>query len=97
MHRGSSSGRQAPQHNSACNISQHVLRVSQIRQRRCEATAGRREDNLMARRKRALEVVRTDHDGEGDAWVDAARSLGGDPSGDERSTALRRHSARIAV
>jgi hypothetical protein len=35
-------------------------------------------------------------DGEGDAWVDAARSLGGDPSGAEIDVALTRHSARIA-
>jgi len=35
--------------------------------------------------------------GDGDAWVDAARSLGGDPSGDEIVTALRRHAARIGT
>jgi hypothetical protein len=29
--------------------------------------------------------------GDGEAWVDAARSLGGNPSGDEIATALRRH------
>ena len=34
--------------------------------------------------------------GEADAWVDAARSLGGEPSGDEIATALRRHAARVA-
>ena len=35
-------------------------------------------------------------DGEGAAWVDATRSLGGDPPGDEIATALVRHSARVA-
>ncbi|HUY71996.1 MAG TPA: hypothetical protein VMV08_07120 [Gaiellaceae bacterium] len=35
-------------------------------------------------------------EGDGAAWVEAARSLGGDPSGDEIATALRRHLARIA-
>jgi hypothetical protein len=33
--------------------------------------------------------------GEGDAWIEAARSLGGEPSGDEIAGALRRHSARM--
>jgi hypothetical protein len=33
--------------------------------------------------------------GDGEAWVDAARALGGEPSGDEIATALRRHSARV--
>jgi hypothetical protein len=33
--------------------------------------------------------------GDGDAWVDAARSLGGDPSGDEVAAALQGHAARI--
>jgi hypothetical protein len=33
--------------------------------------------------------------GEGDAWIDAARSLGGDPSGDAIAAALGRHLARI--
>jgi hypothetical protein len=42
----------------------------------------------------SLRAARTDGDGE--AWVAAARSLGGDPSGDEIATALRRHLARIA-
>jgi hypothetical protein len=35
-------------------------------------------------------------DGDGSAWVAAARALGGDPSGDEIATALRRHLARVA-
>ena len=35
-------------------------------------------------------------DGDGSAWVAAARSLGGVPSGDEIATALRRHLARLA-
>jgi hypothetical protein len=34
--------------------------------------------------------------GEGNAWVDAARTLGGAPSGDEIAAALARHSARLA-
>jgi hypothetical protein len=34
-------------------------------------------------------------DGDGAAWVEAVRSLGGDPSGDEIATALRRHLARV--
>jgi hypothetical protein len=33
--------------------------------------------------------------GDGDAWVDATRSLGGEPSGGEIATALRRHTARL--
>jgi hypothetical protein len=33
--------------------------------------------------------------GEGNAWVDATRSLGGNPSGDQIAAALGRHSARI--
>ena len=35
--------------------------------------------------------------GDGDAWVDAARSLGGDPSGEDIATALRRHAARTGA
>ena len=35
-------------------------------------------------------------DGDGEAWVDAARSLGGDPSGDEIAAALRRHAVLTA-
>jgi len=35
-------------------------------------------------------------DGDGSAWVDAARMLGGDPTADEVATALERHSARVA-
>jgi hypothetical protein len=34
-------------------------------------------------------------DGDGEAWVAAARSLGGDPSGEEVAVSLHRHSARI--
>jgi hypothetical protein len=34
--------------------------------------------------------------GDGDAWVDAARALGGDPSGADVARALERHSARVA-
>jgi hypothetical protein len=33
--------------------------------------------------------------GDGEAWVSAARSLGGDPSNDDVAVALERHSARI--
>ena len=33
--------------------------------------------------------------GEADAWVEAARSLGGNPSGDEIATALKRHATRM--
>jgi hypothetical protein len=33
--------------------------------------------------------------GDGEAWVAAARSLGGDPTGDEIAAALRLHVARI--
>lgn len=35
--------------------------------------------------------------GEGDAWVEAARALGGDPSNGEIATALLRHSARVVT
>ena len=35
-------------------------------------------------------------DGEGDAWVDATRSRGGTPSGDEIAAALVKHLARLA-
>jgi hypothetical protein len=34
--------------------------------------------------------------GDGDAWVDAARALGGDPDADATARALARHSARVA-
>jgi hypothetical protein len=32
--------------------------------------------------------------GDGEAWVDAARALGGEPTGDEIASALRLHVAR---
>jgi hypothetical protein len=35
--------------------------------------------------------------GDGDAWVDAARALGGSPRGDAVTNALARHSARVAA
>jgi hypothetical protein len=35
--------------------------------------------------------------GDGDAWVDAARALGGSPAGDAVTHALARHSARVAA
>jgi hypothetical protein len=34
--------------------------------------------------------------GDGDAWVDAARALGGDPDADATARALACHSARVA-
>jgi hypothetical protein len=34
--------------------------------------------------------------GDGEAWVDAARALGGDPGADATARALARHSARVA-
>jgi len=34
--------------------------------------------------------------GDGDAWVEAARALGGEPEGDAIARALRLHSARVA-
>lgn len=41
-------------------------------------------------------ALRADHaGGDGDAWVAAARALGGDPSRDEIASALERHSARV--
>jgi len=33
---------------------------------------------------------------DGEAWVEGARALGGDASGDEIAAALRRHAARVA-
>jgi hypothetical protein len=36
-------------------------------------------------------------DGDGEAWVDAARALGGAPTDDEITSALARHSARVAL
>ena len=36
-------------------------------------------------------------DGDGDAWVDAARSLGGSPAAGEVRLALARHCARVAA
>jgi hypothetical protein len=33
--------------------------------------------------------------GDGDAWIAAVRSLGGEPSDDETSAALHRHGDRI--
>jgi hypothetical protein len=35
-------------------------------------------------------------DGDGEAWVGAARALGGDPGADEVAKALERHSVRVA-
>ena len=35
--------------------------------------------------------------GDGDAWVEAARALGGDPDGDAVARALALHSARVAA
>jgi len=35
--------------------------------------------------------------GDGDAWVDAARALGGEPDSDAVARALERHSARVAA
>lgn len=35
-------------------------------------------------------------DGDGDAWLDATRELGGVPTDDEIALALERHSARVA-
>ena len=35
--------------------------------------------------------------GDGEAWVDAARALGGEPTGDEIDEALRLHVARTHV
>jgi hypothetical protein len=35
-------------------------------------------------------------EGDGDAWVDAARALGGSPADDEVARALVRHCARVA-
>jgi hypothetical protein len=46
---------------------------------------------------RCASLRATGEDGDGDAWVEAARSLGGDPSGDEIATALRRHAGLIAA
>ncbi len=34
-------------------------------------------------------------DGDGEAWIDAARALGGEPSGDQVAAALRRHAGRL--
>ena len=36
-------------------------------------------------------------DGDGDAWVAAARALGGEPSGDEIAAALHRHEALVGT
>ena len=36
-------------------------------------------------------------DGDGEAWVAAARTLGGDPSGDEIAAALHRHEALVGT
>jgi hypothetical protein len=35
--------------------------------------------------------------GDGEAWITAARALGGEPADDEVSAALDRHSARVAA
>ena len=35
--------------------------------------------------------------GDGDAWVEAARALGGEPDGDAVARALQLHSARVAT
>jgi hypothetical protein len=36
-------------------------------------------------------------EGDGDAWIDAVRSLGGDPTSADVAEALTKHSARVAV
>ncbi len=36
-------------------------------------------------------------EGDGDAWVDAVRSLGGDPSPEDAERAIERHLARVGV
>ena len=36
-------------------------------------------------------------EGDGEAWVDAARALGGSPSGDDVASALALHFARVAA
>jgi hypothetical protein len=35
--------------------------------------------------------------GDGEAWIDAARALGGNPDGDAVDRALELHSARVAA
>lgn len=35
--------------------------------------------------------------GDGEAWVDAARALGGEPTGDAVASALARHSVRVSA
>jgi hypothetical protein len=35
--------------------------------------------------------------GDGEAWIDAAKALGGDPAGDAVARALELHSARVAM
>ena len=43
-------------------------------------------------------ALRADHrGGDGEAWVDAARALGGTFSDDEARSAIERHSARVAA
>ena len=43
-------------------------------------------------------ALRADGDsGDGDAWVAAARALGGEPSGDEIAAALHRHEALVGT
>jgi hypothetical protein len=43
----------------------------------------------------AARAADADGGGDGAAWVDAARALGGEPDGDEVAGALARHSARV--
>ena len=46
----------------------------------------------------ALRVAsRSGRGGDGEAWIAAARALGGDPIGDEIAAALRRHASRTEV
>ena len=39
----------------------------------------------------------TGAEGDGEAWIDAVRSLGGEPAPDEVAQAVSRHSARVAL
>jgi hypothetical protein len=42
-------------------------------------------------------ALRAAHEaGDGEAWVEAARRLGGDPAGEEVARALDRHYVRVA-
>lgn len=65
---------------------------------RIAAVGGVRAVETMSRLISRCAALRAEGaDGDADAWIDAARSLGGSPTPAEVEAALARHSARVAA